>query len=205
MAVVNPIKVVLNNFDENSNEEIETSLFPDNKEAGSRKIHLTKVIYIERSDFKEEEDKEFFGLTPKQETGLKNAGIITCKNVKKNNEGEVIEIECDYRKDITKTKTRIHWISDNDAQKVEVRVYDYLFTVDKPSELEDPFTKLNEHSLVVRSGALINKNLLSELKEGAHFQFERLGYFVVDKDSDASLKRFVFNLTVGLDDKNKKI
>ena len=203
MAVIYPIKVTLTNF--TSDEEIEVNLFPTNKELGTKKIHLTKTIYIDRGDFRDKEDKDFFGLTPGKEVGLKYAGIIICKEVKRDNSGNVTELECEYSKEQKKLQGRIHWISEADAQKVEVRLYDYLFKSENPSALKDPLTDLNENSLVVRTDVLVNKNILNELKVANHFQFERLGYFTVDKDTNFNAKRFVFNLTVGLgDEKNKK-
>lgn len=206
MAVVDPIKVTLTNFNEGDNEEIETYLFPKNKELGSRKIHLTKTIYIERTDFKENDDPDFFGLTPGKEVGLKATGLITCKKVIKDNEGKVVELECEYNKEQKKTQGRIHWISDFDAQRVEVRIYDYLFNSESPMQLEDPLKDLNPNSLIVRNEALVHKEILNGIKVLDHFQFERLGYFTVDLDTDVNHKRYVFNLTVTLcDDKNKKI
>lgn len=206
MAVVDPIKVTLTNFTESNNEEIETHLFPKNKELGSRNIHLTKTIFIERTDFKETEDSNFFGVMPGKEAGLKYAGLIVCKKVIKDNEGKVVELECEYSKDAKKTQGRIHWISDVDAAKVEVRIYDYLFKSDEPMSLEDPLKDLNPNSLVIRNEALVHKDILTSIKPLDHFQFERLGYFAVDLDTNKDIKRYVFNLTVTLgDEKNKKI
>jgi glutaminyl-tRNA synthetase len=203
MGIIYPIKVTLTNFTEN--EEIEVNLFPNNKELGTKKIHLTKTIYIDRGDFRDKEDKDFFGLTPGKEVGLKYAGYIICKEVKRDNSGNVTELECEYFKDQKKIPGRIHWVSDVDAVKVEVRLYDYLFKSENPSALENPLSDLNENSLIVRTDALVNKNILTDSKVGDKFQFERLAYFTVDKDTDFSQKRYVFNLTVGLgDEKNKK-
>lgn len=198
LVVIDPIKVVIENFKEDHVEEFETPLFPKNKELGTRKITLGKVIHIERTDFKDQDDPDFFGLTPHQEVGLKYAGIIKVKSVQKDVNGNVIELICEYSADSKKTKGRIHWISHKDAQKVEVRLYDYLFNSDDPMKLDEPLNDLNKNSLVIKSTALVNKNLLSELKPLNHFQFERVGYFVVDLDTDVKNQRYVFNLTVDL-------
>jgi glutaminyl-tRNA synthetase len=207
LAVVDPIKVTLINLDNDYCEEIETPKYPIDKEKSEkRKIILSKVIYIERTDFAEKDEEDFFGLAPGKEVGLKYNSIIKCIDVVK--EGPYVkELICEYSKDNKNTKGRIHWISEKDALRAEVRLYDYLFNSEKPLTLDDPLNDINPNSLTIRSGAIVNKNLVNEIKEGKkHYQFERLGYFVVDPDSELNSNRLVFNLTVGLnDDKNKKI
>jgi glutaminyl-tRNA synthetase len=199
MAVIDPIKVTLVNVEDDFSQEIETPLFPKNKEAGSRKITLTKHIYIDRSDFNEVDQPEFFKLTPNQEVGLKYGGIIKFVEAKYQPNSKVLtELICEYSNESKVTKGRIHWISQKDAQRVEVRLYDYLFTVDEPMALENPFDALNKNSMLVKDEALVNKQILANIKNLEHFQFERVGYFVVDSDTNASSQRYVFNLTVNL-------
>jgi glutaminyl-tRNA synthetase len=199
LAVIDPIKVTLTNLEEDFYQEIETPLFPKNKDLGTRKISLTKYIYIERSDFSEVDQPEFFKLTPNQEVGLKYGGIIKFVEAKYNPNTNVLsELVCEYSTEVKPTKGRIHWISGKDAQRVEARIYDYLFTHDEPLTLENPFDALNKNSLIIKDQALVNKKILENIKNLDHFQFERVGYFVVDYDTNASIQRYVFNLTINL-------
>jgi glutaminyl-tRNA synthetase len=208
LAVVDPIKVTIVNFEPDHSEEIETPKYPMDKEKSEkRKIVLSKVIYIERTDFKEKDEEDFYGLAPGKEVGLKYASIIKCIDIVKDNNNHIKELICEYSKENKNIKGRIHWISEKDALKCEVRLYDYLFNSEDPASLDEPLNDLNQQSLVVRTNSLVNKSLINEIKEGKkHFQFERLGYFVVDHDSDVNNNNLVFNLTVDLgDEKNKKI
>ena len=205
MAVIDPIKVVLKNLDKET--KIDTFLFPKLKEKGGiRKVTLSKVIYIDRTDFQENDDKNFFGLTPKQEVGLKYAGVIKVEEVKKDAKGKIVEIVCTYSSESKKTKGRIHWISEKDFVQAEVRLYGYLFLSDDPFHANeegvshDPMDDLNPNSLVTKMGALIHKDICKDLKKLDHFQFERIGYFVCDYDTQKEKGRYVFNLTVGLGD-----
>ena len=167
---------------------------------------MSKVIYIERTDFQENDDKDFFGLTPKQEVGLKYAGVIKVEEVKKDSKGKIVEIICTYSPESKKTKGRIHWISEKDYVQAEVRLYGYLFLSDDPFHANeegvshDPMDDLNPNSLVTKMGALIHKDICKDLKHLDHFQFERIGYFVCDYDTQNEKGRYVFNLTVGLGD-----
>lgn len=205
LAVLDPLKLTLVNVPENYKLELETPLFPKNKEAGNRKITLNKVIYIERSDFSLENNEDFFGLTPNQEVGLKYTGIIKFKDCVKNEKGEVTELLCEFDPESKKTKGRIHWISANEAVKVEVRLYDYLFNSDNPMALKEPLEDLNPKSLQTRNESLVNRCILNGIKALDHFQFERLGYFVTDFDTNATIGRYVFNLTVDLGDEKLKL
>ena len=205
MAVIDPLKIVLKNLEKEI--EIDTYIFPKLKEKGGiRKVTLSKVIYIDKTDFKEEEDKDFFGLTPKQEVGIKYGGIIKCEEIKKDEKGKIIEIICNYTPESKKTKGRIHWISDKDYVQAEVRLYGYLFLSDDPFHANeegashDPMDDLNPNSLVTKMGALIHKDITKNLKKLDHFQFERIGYFVCDYDTQTEKGRYVFNLTVDLGD-----
>ena len=209
MSVINPLKVVLTNLTENV--VIDTPLFPKLKESGGvRKVTLTKTIFIECNDFKEAVDdtkKQFFGLTPNQEVGLKYAGSIKLSEIKKDpNSGKILELHCTYDSSPKKTAGRIHWISDVDSTTAELRLYDYLFLSDDPFHANeegvshDPMDDVNPNSLITKYHSLVNKDLCKNCKSGDHFQFERLGYFVVDPDTDGNKGRFVFNLTVDLGD-----
>ena len=208
MAVINPLKVVIYNLKENV--VIDTPLFPKLKEKGGvRKVTLTKTIFIESNDFKEKVDnnkKPFFGLTPEQEVGLKYAGAIKLTEIKKDQNGKILELHCTYDSSPKKTTGRIHWISDVDSTTAELRLYDYLFLSDDPFHANeegvshDPMDDVNPNSLVTKYHSLVNKELCKNCKSGDHFQFERLGYFVVDPDTEGNKGRYVFNLTVDLGD-----
>ena len=205
MAVIEPIKVNIVNLKEDLS--IDTPLFPKLKESGGvRKVNLTKNIFIERIDFKEEDDKDFNGLTPNQEVGLKYAGVLKLEEIKKNKEGVVTELLCSYSNENKKTKGRIHWISDKDYVNAELRLYDYLFKSDDPFHSNeegvshDPMDDVNPDNLVIKYHALVNRDLCEKVKPYDHFQFERLGYFVCDPDSECDKGRYVFNLTVDLGD-----
>ena len=208
MSVINPLKVVLTNL--NENVVIDTPLFPKLKEKGGvRKVTLTKTIFIESNDFKEKVDnskKPFFGLTPEQEVGLKYAGAIKLTEIKKDQNGKILELHCTYDSSPKKTSGRIHWISDVDSTTAELRLYDYLFLSDDPFHANeegvshDPMDDVNPNSLITKYHSLVNKELCKNCKSGDHFQFERLGYFVVDPDTEGNKGRYVFNLTVDLGD-----
>ncbi len=206
LAVIDPIKVTLVNLEDNFSEIFESPILPKNKELGSRKISLSKTIFIERTDFKEENDSNFFGLTPDQPVGLKYAGFISLKEITRDsNTGKVTELLCVYSSEAKNLKGRIHWISQKDAERVEIRLYDYLWTVEEPMSLKEPLNEINPLSLVIKDQSLVNKSILQGIKHLDHFQFERLGYFVCDYDTDISKQRYVFNLTIDLgDEKNKK-
>ena len=202
LSVLDPIKVTLENVDIDQVKEIEVLLFPKDNSKGKKIINLTKYIFIDRNDFREIYDENHFGLGLNKETGLKYAGTIVCKRIiKKNN--VIVELICEYFEETKKTKGRIHWISERDAIKSEVRMYDYLFLSDNPNESENFLNDVNRNSLSVHDNALINNNILEGLNLGDHFQFERLGYFVLDQDSDIIKGRYVFNQCVDLVNKNK--
>jgi len=205
LAVIDPLKVTLVNLNDDYVEEFETPLFPKNKELGMRKISLGKTIYIEKTDFRETDDPDFFGLTPNQPSGLKYGGFILLKEIKKDENNNLNELICEYSPESKKLKGRIHWISQRDSTRVEVRLYDYLWNVDEPMTLKEPLEELNKNSLVVKNNALVNKHILNGIKHLEHFQFERLGYFVCDFDTNPNIQKYVFNLTIDLgDEKNKK-
>lgn len=205
LAVIEPIKVTLSNIKENI--VVDSFLFPKLKEQGGiRKLNLTKVIYIDRVDFREKDDKDFFGLTPNQEVGLKYAGSIKIDEIKRDANGNVAELVCTYSSESKKLKGRIHWISELDGVKSEVRIYDYLFLSDDPTHKDDensshdPMDDLNPKSLVVKLESLVHKDVCKDTKAFDHYQFERLGFFVTDPDTDTKKGRYVFNLTIDLGD-----
>ena len=208
MAVLDPIKVVLTNVDENSVEYLTAENHPTR--GGSRFVPFTREIFIEREDFMEDAPKKFFRLKPDGEVRLKHAYIIKCNEVIKNSAGEVTELHCTI--DPTsksggatanrKIKGTIHWVSAKFALPAEVRLYDYLLTTDENGNLpEDFIAALNPNSLVVKH-ALIEPSV-RWTAAGTHYQFLRLGYFVVDPDTTAD--KLVFNRVVGLKDTWAKV
>ncbi|MBE5034464.1 glutamine--tRNA ligase/YqeY domain fusion protein [Gallalistipes aquisgranensis] len=207
MAVVNPLKVVITNYPEGKTEEVKCINNPENEEAGTRLVPFSREIYIERDDFMEEPPKKYYRLSPGKEVRLRYAYLIKCEEVIKNDEGEVVELRCTYdpmsgggsSSDGRKVKGVIHWVSVPHAVKAELRLFDTLFTKENPDDVEEGKTfldYLNPDSLVVRTGYL--EPSLSGAKPGDKFQFERVGYFCMDKDSTPSSP--VFNRTVGLKD-----
>ncbi|MCA0131266.1 glutamine--tRNA ligase/YqeY domain fusion protein [Winogradskyella alexanderae] len=199
MAVLSPVKVVITNYPENKEEWLEAENNQEDMSAGFRKVPFSREIYIEREDFKEAAGNKFFRLRLGGEVRLKNAYIIKANEVVKDESGEITEIHCTYDTDTSKkVKGTLHWVSIKHAITVEVREYDRLFMHEAPdSDKEKDFMQfLNPNSLKVKMGHL--EPSLSEANVGERYQFQRLGYFVVDEDSqDGSL---VFNKTVGLRD-----
>jgi glutaminyl-tRNA synthetase len=201
MCVLNPLKVTIENYD--GEEEIEASYYPqDVPREGTRKLPFSKEIYIDRDDFDENPPKGYFRLTPEQPVRLKHAYIITCKEVIKDANGNIIEIKAEYNKDSKsgndtssiKVKSAIQWVEAKSAKKVEVRVYDRLFKDEAPEGLED----INPDSLKVIENALIEPAVINE-RPDERFQFEREGYFYADP-IDYSDETPVFNKIVGLKD-----
>ena len=198
MAVVDPLEVKIVNLEET--KYFKTPLFPKNKELGEREISLTNKIYIERKDFEEEAGEDYFGLTLKQEVGLKYSGILKVVKVNRDNDGKVLSLECSFSPEERQTKGRIHWISDKDKVQVEIRWYDVFFKSENPNSLGNNWMDdMNPDSEKIYRSSLVNKNIANNgLNVRDHFQFERLGYFVVDPDTKTGLNNFVFNLTVKL-------
>lgn len=212
MAVLRPLKVVIENYPEGEVEYFEAQNHPEYPERGTRKIPFSRELYIERDDFMEDPPKKFFRLAPGQEVRLRSACLITCREVVKNDAGEVVELRCTWDpdskggspKDGRKVKGTLHWVSAAHAVKAEVRLYDRLFTAEDPEGDEDKhfLEHLNPSSLEVLSEAYVEPTL-AEAPPGERFQFERLGYFVVDPDSTTG--RPVFNRTIGLRDSWAKV
>ncbi|NLW58931.1 MAG: glutamine--tRNA ligase/YqeY domain fusion protein [Firmicutes bacterium] len=205
MAVLRPLKVVLENYPEGQVEEVEAVNNPEDPAMGVRKIPFSKVLYIEEDDFMEDPPKKFYRLAPGREVRLRYGYFIKCTDVIKDESGKVVELRCTYdpetkggsAPDGRKVKATLHWVSAAHALPAEVRLYDHLFTVEDPGAVEDFESCLNPNSLEVLSSAMVEPSL-RDAKPGDRFQFERLGYFCVDPDSTA--EKLVFNRTVPLRD-----
>jgi len=194
MAVIEPLKVRITNLDKEI--VVETPLFPKHPDAGTRKVTLEQTIFIEKKDFREIDDPDFFGLAPGKEVGLKYCGLIKCEKVVKDENGSILELECTYSSEVKKIKGRIHWIGLKDSVRATINMYDYLFSTDEVN-LKQIIEEINPSSLIVFDRALVHKSVANNsLKNLMHFQFERKGYFVVDKDTNVEVHRFVFNFTV---------
>ena len=213
MAVLRPLKVVIDNYPENQVEEIELVNNPEDPAAGTRKVPFSRALYIEQDDFRETPPKQYFRLSPGREVRLRGGYFITCTGVVKDGKGEVVEVHCTYdpatrggnAPDGRKVKATIHWVSASHAAGAEVRLYDNLFTKENPNEIEEgqDFTaNLNPHSLQVLTGCKLEPSL-ANAAAGSRYQFERLGYFCVDPDSSPG--KTVFNRTVALKDTWAKI
>ncbi|MCX7913316.1 MAG: glutamine--tRNA ligase/YqeY domain fusion protein [Thermodesulfovibrionales bacterium] len=214
MAVLNPLKVVITNYPDDKVEYLQAINNPEKPEMGVREVPFSKIIYIERDDFMENPPKEFYRLTLNREVRLRYAYYIKCIDVIKDGAGNIVEIHCTYdpetrggwSPDGRKVKSTLHWVSASHCIEAEVRLYDYLFTKERPDETEEDedFTNyINPKSLEILKSCKLEPSL-ANAKPGSIYQFERLGYFCVDtKDSkDGSL---VFNKTVGLKDEWSKI
>ncbi len=205
MAVLKPLKVVIENYPEGQLEELDAANHPDDPAAGSRKIKFARELYIEQDDFMENPPKKFFRLSPGAEVRLRYAYFITCKEVVKNGNGEVVELRCTYdpatkggnAPDGRKVKATIHWVSAAQAVPAEVRLYNPLFTNPHPSGGENFAADLNPNSLEVLSNARLEPTLLEAQLEKP-VQFERQGYFCRDRDSTP--QHPVFSRTIGLRD-----
>ncbi len=213
MAVLRPLKVVIDNYPEDQVEEAEAVNNPEDESAGKRKVPFSKVLYIEQDDFREVPPKQYYRLSPGREVRLRYGYFITATGVVKNATGEVVEVHCTYdpatrggnAPDGRKVKSTIHWVSAGHALDAEVRVYDRLFTKEDPNEVDEgqEFTaNLNRQSLEVIPNAKVEPSLLGAAAE-SRYQFERLGYFCVDPDSKPD--KLVFNRTVALKDTWAKI
>jgi glutaminyl-tRNA synthetase len=205
MAVLRPLKVVIENYPEGRVEELDAANHPDNPAAGSRKIKFSRELYIERDDFMETPPKKFFRLSPGNEVRLRYAYFITCGDVKKNAKGEIVELRCTYdpatkggnAPDGRKVKATMHWLSAADAAAAEVRLYNPLFSKADPAGGENFALDLSPNSLEVLSDARIEPSL-AQSNAVEPVQFERQGYFC--RDPDSAPGKPVFNRTVGLRD-----
>ncbi|MFH1299435.1 MAG: glutamate--tRNA ligase family protein, partial [Planctomycetota bacterium] len=209
MGVLNPLRVVIENYPEDTTEELDAINNPNDESAGTRKVPFSKVIYIEKEDFMEDPPKKFFRLSPGIEVRLRYAYFVTCVDVIKDDAGEVVELRCTYdpetkggnAPDGRKVKATIHWVSEPHAVDAEIRLYDHLFSTPDPEDLPegvDYKTNLNPDSLQVLAGCKLEPGLRTAAS-GSRFQFERLGYFCVDS-RDSTPEKPVFNRTVTLRD-----
>ncbi len=213
MAVLRPLKVVIDNYPEGQVEEVDAVNNPEDESAGKRKVPFSKVLYIEEDDFREDPPKQYYRLSPGREVRLRYGYFVTAKSMVKNDKGEVVEVHCTYdpatrggnAPDGRKVKSTIHWVSAVHAIDAEVRIYDKLFTNEDPNQVEggQEFTaNLNPDSLDVITQAKLEPSLENAPIE-SRYQFERLGYFCVDPDSKPGHQ--VFNRTVALKDTWAKV
>jgi glutaminyl-tRNA synthetase len=205
MAVLRPLKVVIENYPEGKSEELEAVNHPENPDAGSRKIKFSRELYIEQDDFMENPPKKFFRLSPGNEVRLRYAYFITCREVVKAANGDVVELRCSYdpatkggnAPDGRKVKATMHWLSAADAVAAEVRIYNPLFSKPDPAGGDQFTTDLNPNSLEILPDARVEP-ALAAVNTSDPVQFERQGYFCRDPDSGPG--KPVFNRTVGLRD-----
>jgi glutaminyl-tRNA synthetase len=213
MAVLNPVKVVIDNYPADKVEYLEAINNPEDPAAGTRQIPFSREIYIERDDFMEDAPKKFFRLTPGREVRLRYAYFITCTSVVKDSAGNITEIHCTYdpatkggdAPDGRKVKSTLHWVCAKNALDAEARMYDHLFTKEDPDDVAEGkyFTEyLNPNSLTVLSNCKVEP-YLKDAKALSRWQFERMGYFCVDTDSTSG--KLIFNRTATLRDEWAKI
>ncbi len=205
MAILDPLKVVIENYPADKEETLEAVNNPEDPSAGTRLVPFSRQIYIERADFMEDPPKKFFRLAPGREVRLRYAYFITCKDVIRDDEGKVVELRCTYDSktrggnapDGRKVKGTIHWVSAAHARKAQVRLYDHLFLRPDPGAERDYLEDINPDSVRVIKNAMIEPSLI-KASQGQAIQFERQGYFCLDPDSQPGQP--VFNRTVGLRD-----
>ncbi len=214
MAVLRPLKVVINNYPEEQTEELEATNNPEDLSMGSRKIPFSRELYIEQEDFMESPSKKYFRLAPGREVRLMHAYYVKCERVVKDEKtGEVLEVHCTYDPETRggwsengrKVKGTLHWVSANHSLEAEVRLYDHLFLKENPDDVEDGDdfkSNLNPNSLEILTSCQIEPSLM-DVNSGDRYQFLRQGYFCVDPDSSA--EKPVFNRTVSLRDTWAKI
>ena len=205
MAVLNPLRVVIENYPEGESEEFDAVNNPEDPGAGTRKVPFSRVLYIEREDFREEAPRKFFRLAPGREVRLRYAYFVTCTDVLKDESGEIVELRCSYdpatrggdAPDGRKVKGTLHWVSAEHAVSAEVRQYETLFSEEFPEAVEDFRSALNPDSIKRLESCPVEPSL-AEAQPGDRFQFERIGYFCADADSKDGAP--VFNRTVTLRD-----
>jgi len=213
MAILRPLRVVIDNYPEGQAEEMDAVNNPEDPNAGTRKVPFSRVLYIEQEDFREDPPKQFYRLAPGREVRLRYAYFIKFVKVVKDAQGQIVELHCTYdpatrggdAPDGRKVKSTIHWVSAAHALEAEARLYDYLFTKPNPDDVEegqDFLDTVSPNSLEVLTGCKLEPSL-ADAKPGTKFQFERQGYFCVDPDSTEG--KLVFNRTVSLKDTWAKI
>jgi glutaminyl-tRNA synthetase len=209
MAVLNPLRVVIENYPEDQTDQLEAINNPEDASAGTRIVPFSKVIYIERNDFMEDPPKKYFRLSVGREVRLRYAYFVTCTSIVKDDAGEVVELRCTYdpatrggsSPDGRKVKGTIHWVSEAHAVDAEVRVYDHLYHTEDPMDPaggDDGRGNLNPESRSVISNCKLEPSLAAAAV-GTSYQFERVGYFCVD-NVDSNPAELVFNRTVALRD-----
>jgi glutaminyl-tRNA synthetase len=212
MTVLNPVKLVIDNYPEGTEEELEAINNPEDETQGTRKVPFSKVLYIEREDFMENPSKKYFRLAPGQEVRLRYAYFVKCISVEKDAKGEISAIHCNYdptsrggnSPDGRKVKGTIHWVSVKHAVEAEVRLYDRLFKTENPEEVEEGHNytdNMNSESLKIVTGYC--EPFVANTKSGDRLQFERVGYFCADPDTKPG--KPVFNRTVTLKDSWNKM
>ena len=213
MAVLRPLRVIIDNYPDDLVEQMEAINNPEDASMGTRHVPFSRVLYIEQEDFREDPPKQYYRLAPGREVRLRYGYLITCQSVVKDAAGNIVELHCTYdpatrggnTPDGRKVKSTIHWVSAAHALDAEVRLYDTLFTKEDPNDVEEgqDFTaNLNPNSLEVISNCKVEPSL-REAAHGAQYQFERMGYFSLDPDSES--EKLVFNRTIGLRDTWAKI
>jgi glutaminyl-tRNA synthetase len=210
MAILHPIKLVIDNYPEGKAEEMDAVNNPEDATAGMRKVPFSKELYIEQDDFREVPPPKYYRLYPGNEVRLRYAYLVKCTGVIKNDQGEVLEIHCTYdpatrggdAPDGRKVKSTIHWVSAKDAVKAEVRLYDQLFKAENPDVGDDIENIINPKSLEIQENCYVEPSL-GNVQAGEKYQFERTGYFCVDPDS--TKEKPVFNRTLTLKDSWAKI
>lgn len=213
-AVIDPVKVIVTNYPDDATEEMEMENNPEDPNGGTHKMPFSREIFIERDDFMENPPKKFFRMTPGNEVRLKGAYIVKCTGCKKNDNGQIEEIYCEYDPEsksgmpgsMRKVKGTLHWVSARHCINAEARLYDRLFNVENASEVKDRdfHELLNPDSLKVVSNIKIEPFLAENAIAGNHFQFQRIGYFTPDK-KDSRPDKLVFNRTITLKDSWQKI
>jgi glutaminyl-tRNA synthetase len=213
MAVLRPLKLVLDNYPEGQVEEMEAINNPEDPAAGTRKVPFSRVLYIERDDFRENPPKQFYRLSPGREVRLRYGYLVTCTGVEKDEKGDIVVVHCTYdpatrggnAPDGRKVKSTIHWVSAQHAANAEVRLYENLFAKEDPNDVDEGqewTSNLNPNSLEIVGDAKVEPSLASAT-HGSRYQFERLGYFCLDPDSKPG--KAVFNRTVPLKDTWAKV
>ena len=210
MAVLDPVKVVIENYPEGQSEELEAINNPEDPDCDKRMVPFSRELYIEREDFMEDPPKKFFRLAPGREVRLRYAYFLTCREAIKNDIGEIIELRCSYdpntrggnAPDGRKVKATLHWVSAKHAATAEIRSYSHLFTRPNPGAENDVIDDINPDSLMVMKGCQLEPSLVG-FEPGQTVQFERLGYFCSDPEGTAN--KPVFNRTLGLRDAWAKI
>ena len=206
MAVIRPLKVVIENYPEDKTEMLEVSNHPKDPAMGTRKLPFSNTLYIEQNDFMENPEQNFFRLAPGKEVKLRYAYYITCTDVIKDKTGNIIELRCQYDPDTKRKKKKvkgiIHWVSSRHTKEIETRLYERLFMAENPAAETDIFKTLNPHSLITLKNSVIEASAKPEDQSDTVYQFERLGYFVVSDES--SPEHPIFNRVVTIKDSWKK-